>query len=76
MVQQGHGLGSRALVCLHQAANGRGDHHAAGFPDAATGHAGVYGLDHDGAAASLDLLGQQVGDLRSEPLLHLRPLRE
>ena len=44
----------------------------AGLADPAHRHAQVLGLDHDDHALRVQLADQRVGDLRGQPLLHLR----
>ena len=72
---EAHGLGSGGRVA-QLAAHGAGDGLGAALAHAAHRHAQVLGLDHDDDAARVEVLDERVGDLRREPLLHLRAAGE
>ena len=63
---------ARVAGVAQLAAHGRGDRLRAGLADPAHRHAHVLALDDDDHAARLQDLHQRVGDLRGQPLLHLR----
>src|SRR6478752_1771773 len=66
-----HGLCSSGRVA-QLAAHRRGDGARAGLADAAHGHAEVLRLEDDDDALHVEVLDERVGDLRREPLMHLR----
>src|SRR6266508_2169201 len=58
------------------AAHGRGHRDRPWLAHPAHAHAEVLRLDHHQGAARFEVLDELVGDLRGEPLLHLKPARQ
>ena len=69
---KGEELGAGARVVAQRAAHARRDRGGARGPHAAQRHAHVLGLDDDAHPARVQVGVQPVGDVRGEPLLHLR----
>src|SRR5438093_1528250 len=70
------GLGPGPGVAAEPSTHGRGHRDRPGLLHAAHGHTEVFRLDEHEDAPRLERLLQRVGDLRGEPLLHLKLLRQ
>lgn len=74
-IDQRHELGAGRLLGFKDPPKGAGDRRAARFSHAANGHARMFGLDHNGDAAVVQMFLHHVGDGLRHPLLDLRSPR-
>src|SRR4051812_10313258 len=72
---QAQRLGTGTRIRLQDAAHGRGHRGRSGFAHTTHRHTQMLRLHHDDDAARLQPRHDRIGDLRGEPLLHLRASR-